>query len=196
MQPRILTNAATTRRTWHKGREYIVAPLSMIVPGVLPGSKGSLYYPPQEVARNARGWDGMPITVNHPTDPMTNESLSARKRGVWGRQGIGRVKSTTFNGKLQAEGWFDVKRTAQVDNRILAALNRGESIELSTGLFTDNEYAPGSHNGRPYTHIARNYRPDHLAVLPDQRGACSREDGCGVLVNSGDDKKQGCGDGG
>jgi hypothetical protein len=32
--------------------------------------------------------------------------------------------------------------------------------------------------------VARNYRPDHLAVLPDQRGACSLTDGCGVMVNT------------
>jgi hypothetical protein len=52
-------------------------------------------------------------------------------------------------------------------------------------LFTDNETAPpgASHLGRPYNFVARNYRPDHLAILPDQRGACSIEDGCGLNTN-------------
>jgi hypothetical protein len=35
-------------------------------------------------------------------------------------------------------------------------------------------------NGVKYEGIARNLRPDHLAILPDDKGACSLEDGCGV----------------
>ena len=34
------------------GRDHIVAPLSLIVPGVLDGSRGPLYYPPEEVAKD------------------------------------------------------------------------------------------------------------------------------------------------
>jgi hypothetical protein len=36
------------------GRDYLVAPLSLIVPGVLNGSQGPLYYPEEEIARNLR----------------------------------------------------------------------------------------------------------------------------------------------
>ena len=57
-------------------------------------------------------------------------------------------------------------------------------MELSTGLFTDNDETAGvSPKGRNYEAVARNHRPDHMAVLPDQVGACSINDGCGVLVN-------------
>ena len=65
---------------------------------------------------------------------------------------------------------------------LFADLAAGRKIELSTGLFTDNEPArPGAtHNGRAYGHVARAHRPDHLAILPDRRGACSVDDGCGV----------------
>lgn len=67
---------------------------------------------------------------------------------------------------------------------MLDALEAGRPMELSTGLFTQNEPAPAgaTFNGRPYDYVARNYRPDHLAVLPDQIGACSLADGCGVLA--------------
>lgn len=54
-------------------------------------------------------------------------------------------------------------------------------VELSTGLFTDNEVEAGTWNGEDFVAIARNYRPDHLAILPDKVGACSIKDGAGLL---------------
>jgi hypothetical protein len=72
-----------------------------------------------------------------------------------------------------------------VDYRVLKSLEKNESIELSTGLSTDTEPSQGVHNGVAYSGIAKNYRPDHLAILPDMVGACSIKDGCGVLVNEG-----------
>ena len=43
------------RETWD-GREYLVAPATLIVPGVLNGSQGPLFYPPDE--RNDRACNG------------------------------------------------------------------------------------------------------------------------------------------
>ncbi len=176
---------ARSKRAILNGKEYIVAPATIIVPGVLPGSKGPLYYPEEEVAKSVRRWDNAPLTLYHPYDPLTNEHLSASDPGVLERQGIGFIRGTAYNGKLRTEAWFEAERTKQLDPRVYTSLVKGQPIELSTGLYTDNQPAlPGSHfNGRPYTHIARNYRADHLAVLPDQRGACSLSDGCGVLIN-------------
>lgn len=172
------------RRVMRDGKEYLVAPLSLIVPGVLRGSKGALLYPSDEVAANAGLWNGVPLTVNHPADPLTNEHISASEPGVYERQGIGVVQNDHWDGKKRrAEGWFDVEKTRKVDNRIYNALIKGQPIELSTGLFTDNETQQGNHNGTQYDAIARNYRSDHVAILPDQKGACSMSDGCGVLVN-------------
>ena len=172
-----------TRRATIGGRQYIVAPLSLIVPGVLNGSQGPLYYPPEEVAKDPSAWNGVPIVVYHPQEG--DQNISARDPGVIDKQGVGYVYHARSNGKLTAESWFDIEDTRRVDSRILAALEAGRPIEISTGLFTSNEPAPegASHNGTPYTHVARNYRPDHLAVLPDLIGACSIQDGCGVLVN-------------
>lgn len=185
----VVTNlSGRTRRATIGGREYIVAPLSLIVPGVLNGSKGPLYYPAEEIAKDPSVWNHVPIVVYHPIS--NGQHISARDPDVLESQGIGIVlravaSDSRANGRLTAEGWFDVQNMGRVDERILIALEQGKSIELSTGLFTDNVPADegAAFNGTPYTHIARNYRPDHLAILPDQVGACSIEDGCGVLVN-------------
>jgi hypothetical protein len=174
-----------TRRRFRGGREYLVAPLTLIVPGVLNGSQGPLYYPADEVERDFMAWNEMPIVVYHPQS-TDGTHVSAQSPGVLDKQGIGYVRKPAYNGKLTAEGWFDAERTRTVDQRVYDALLRNEPQELSTGLYTDNEPAENgatAPDGRPYTHVARNYRPDHLAILPDQIGACSLRDGCGVLVN-------------
>lgn len=188
------------RHERRKGRDYLVVPLSLIVPGVLNGSQGPLFYPLDEIQHEPQKWHNIPLTVWHPTDPLTNSPLSASDPGVLDRQGVGFVRQPFARNRLQAEGWIDVAKMRKIDNklspqvRVLPRLERGIPVELSTGLFTDNIPKPGNWNGRPYTHEARNYRPDHVAILPDQVGACSIQDGCGVLVNK--DSKNGCGDGG
>jgi hypothetical protein len=174
-----------SRRDRLQGRDFLVAPLSLLVPGVLNGSKGPLLYPPEEISKNPGAWNGVPIVVDHPA--FQGQHVSARDPDVLNRQWIGYVFRSKANGKLTAEGWFDVAAVERVDNRIARLLESGKQIELSTGLFTDNEPAERgatTNDGKPYSFIARNYRPDHLAIVPDQIGACSVEDGCGVNVNA------------
>lgn len=192
-------NAEKCRYEVLNGRKYLVAPMTMLVPGVLDGSQGPLYYPPDEVAKYPGAWDGMPIVVEHPTDEEGNP-VWARSPSVLEKSQIG----TVFNsyilseddlldpsqrdkvGSLAAEGWFDVEATRSKAPSVLTALKAGKPVELSTGLMTDNDPAPegSEYNGRPYNYVARNYRADHLAILPDSKGACSLDDGCGVLNGS------------
>ena len=175
-------NAGIRRETLN-GRAYIVAPLTMIVEGVLPGSKGSLYYPPEEIARDPSIWNGMPITNGHPYS-SDGKRISARSPKVLQEQQIGTVFNTSFSGKLVAEGWFDVEKTSQIAPEVITNLLRRKPMELSTGLFvTMTPVENGDFNGIPFSHVASNFRADHLAVLLNQSGACSLSDGCGVLVN-------------
>jgi len=173
--------SADIRRETRDGREIIIAPVSMIVEGVLAGSQGTLFYPAAEIKRNHSAWNGMPITAGHPY--INDEPVSARSPDIEDSHRIGTVFNATYNGKLRAEAHIDVERTRSKDARILDALENGEPIELSTGLVVDTDVTKGVFNGRSYDAIARNYRPDHLAILFGQRGACSIKDGCGVLVN-------------
>lgn len=177
------------RREIFNGREYWVAPVTMIVPGVLNGSRGPLLYPPKEAARNPEAWNYMPITDGHPTN-SSGRPVSARSPDVLEQVGLGFVFHAQFPGKLRGEGWFDVERTRWVNPKVYDALRRGKPFELSTGLYTENELKRGIWNGRRYQGVARNYRPDHLAVLIDGVGACSLGDGCGVNVNKRGKKKR------
>jgi hypothetical protein len=173
----------TVRREYIGGREYLIAPMTSIVPGVLNGSKGPLFYPPSEIKSSVRDWDNVPLVVYHPS--QNGRAVSATAPGVLQKQGIGFLRNSKWKDKLIHEGCFDVESTKRVDPRVLDALLNRRPMELSTGLFTDNEEAENGANykGRTYSYVARNYRPDHMAILPDQVGACSVNDGCGLLIN-------------
>lgn len=179
----ILANiSGKVRKSIRNGREYAVAPLVMLVEGVLNGSKGALMYPLAEMELSVNDWNDTPIVVHHPE--KNGQPVSGRDPGVLDERKIGRVYNARIDkNRLVADGWFDVEATKRVDSRILKSLRSGKPIELSTGLFTDNEPKSGVHNGRKYDQIARRYVADHLAILPDKVGACSVSDGCGVLVN-------------
>lgn len=170
------------RKTREGGRLFYVAHATLLVPGVLRGSKGPLFYPPDEVAANVRQWHGQPITNGHPR--IDGDYVSAWTEGLQWSYWMGEVRNPVFNSKLKSELWFDYEHTKRIEPRIIQKLERGETIELSTGLFTKN-YPVNNANfrGLPYTAVARHYKADHLAVLLNTRGACSLADGCGVLVN-------------
>jgi hypothetical protein len=158
--------------------------MTLIVPGVINGSRGPLLYPLETLQQNTEAWNGMPLVVYHPN--RDGKPVSARDPDVINESGVGHLyRTSVVNGKLVAEGWFDVARLQAVDNRVLEAIESGKHIELSTGLDLASEPAePGAvFNGVPYEATVKSMAPDHVAILPDQIGACSTADGCGVLVN-------------
>jgi len=183
------------REVRRNGKTYLVAPTTLITPGVLAGSQGPLNYTEDQNRKSEGSWDGTPLVLYHPTrngtpvSANTDESDRDEGKGLV----IGEVRKDRVDpdGKLKAESWFDVERVKAADKtlhpgaRVLPRLLKGIPIEVSTGLGTDSvPVKPGfDSRGRAYDREARNYRPDHLAVLPDQVGACSNHDGCGIFVN-------------
>lgn len=186
------------QRVVEGGVEYLVCDATSIVPGVLNGSKGALLYPVPHIVKSVPHWDGMPLTLDHPYDEY-GRPVNAGAPGVLARQGLGRIRNTTStpDGRLRHKCWFDVQAVKRLSPELYDKIVAGQPVEVSTGLHTVNIPAPpgATFNGRPYQFIATNYIPDHLAILVDQRGACSVSDGCGVhnkdreLVLNRPDKK-------
>jgi len=159
-----------------EGKDWLVVPMVMLVEGVHNGSCGALLYPEEELEKTPVVWNHKPIVVYHPSGPTACDPdvLTNRKIGV--------IMNTTYEeGKLKAEAWLDPERISKVDSRIADAIENKEMMELSTGLFTDLDGCIGEWGKERYDAIATNYRPDHLALLPDMTGACSMEDGAGFF---------------
>lgn len=159
-----------------EGEEYWVAPLVMMMECVANGSEGALFYPAAEIEKWAPAWNYKPIvTPDHPTggSACTPEFLNDHKVGV--------VLNSQYDTKLRAEGWFNKKRTTKISPKVANALKQRRMMELSTGLYVDPVPQESTFNGEKYTAVARNYRPDHLAILPDKIGAFSIRKGAGLL---------------
>lgn len=168
-------------------KDWLVVPMVMLVEGVHSGSCGALYYPKEELEKTPMTWNHKPVVVYHPSGPTACDPdvLTNRKVGV--------IMNTKFeDGKLKAEAWLDPVRMEKVDSRIAEAIENNKMMELSTGLFTDLDTMEGDWGEEHYDATALNYRPDHLALLPDMVGACSMEDGAGFLrLNSAEQKERG-----
>src|SRR5688572_5036966 len=100
------SSKAKPKKAKYKGRDYLVAPMTMLVPGVLPGSGGSILYTEEVVSKNPGIWNSIPIVVNHPQ--KDGKFVSARDPDVLNIVGIGEVLNARFDSNLIAEGWFDV----------------------------------------------------------------------------------------
>jgi len=183
-----LESSSKVRVEYLEGQKCLVAPCRMLVEGVHNGSKGPGYYPKEEIASNPSVWNHMPIMVGHPKD-SSGAYISARSSaGVLNASKIGILLNTKANdgGKyLDTEAWFVENRVKQIDNRIYEALNNNTPMEVSTGLDATVVETSGIWNSEKYDFIVTNFEPDHLAILPDQIGACSLSDGAGLLVNQG-----------
>lgn len=178
-------------RQVREGRTYVVAPAVLAKAGVLNG----MLLPAQEIAAHAAAWNGLPVPLRHPKDAEGNY-ISANDAEVIEHQGIGLVLNVRAEGdRLLGDLWFDVEKIRQIGGAALSALERierGELVDVSTAYFHDTEDTLGVHAGKDYNGVQRNIRPDHVALLPDEAGACSVADGCGTpRVNA--QQPAGCG---
>lgn len=167
----------------HQGKDYLIVPVVMMVEGVHNGSHGPLLHTIEELGRFPESWNGIPVTIDHPE--MEGHHVSANIPEVIDSRMVGRVYNTRVNGtKLSAQAWLEVERLRQISPVVLAQVENGEQIEVSLGMFTEELSSEGDYNGEQYEAIARNHRPDHLALLPGGTGACSIADGCGIRANN------------
>lgn len=174
-----ITPGAKTRIETLEGREHVVVPMVMMVEGVHNGSSGPILYPWEELSKTPQIWNQKPVVVYHPAGSACDpDVVNNRKIGV-----IMNAKADEKSKRLPAEAWLERSRADAVDKRIFTAVDNNEMMELSTGLYVDAEMTAGDWKGEEYVAVARNLRSDHLAVLPDKIGACSINDGAGLLRN-------------
>ncbi len=167
----------------YNDRSYIVVPVVMMVEGVHNGSQGPLLHLAEDLGRFPESWDNIPIVIQHPTDENGN-NISANSPKVLAAEEIGRVFYTRMDeDKLKAEAWLDEKRLQEMSEIALQAIREQQKLDVSVGVFTEEENVPGEWHNERYESIARNHRPDHLALLPGGTGACSWNDGCGIRTN-------------
>jgi hypothetical protein len=180
-------NSYPVGRRKHQGRDHLIVPVIMMVEGVHIGSFGPLFHSIEELGKIPESWNGRPVVINHPEVGGIN--VSANDPDIIDSQTVGYIYNTYVkdNKKLAAEAWIDEEKLRLLSEEILILIQAGMPLEVSLGMFLEEELTAGDWNGEHYEAIARNLRPDHLALLPGAVGACSLADGCGLGVNKSDD---------
>ena len=178
----IQTNNYTIRTETHQGKAHLVIPVVMMVEGVHNGSEGPLLHTRSELEKFPAAWNGIPVLVGHPL--KNGNPISANSPKVIDQDVVGRVyNSKVEDGKLKGEVWVASEKLKQLSPLAYSYIMQMKPLDVSVGVFSDDEETPGKWGEEDYIAIARNYRPDHLALLPGEAGACSWLDGCGVRVN-------------
>ena len=168
-------------------RTHIIVPVVMMVEGVHAGSGGPILYTAKELGMIPESWNGIPVTINHPSKEGAN--ISANSPEVLNKEVIGRVFNSIMDGtKLKAEVWLDEAYMIENNPDVLAHITEGLPLDVSVGVFSDYDPVPGQFEGMQYNEAAKNLRPDHLALLPGGTGACSWDAGCGIRANSNNEE--------
>jgi len=166
------------------GERYFVYPVIMIKEGAYYPSienasdKYALYFPGAELKKSLNSWRGRPAALNHPTD---SESFNSPQ--IFDNQWIGfvfNVRYDTPGKKLISDLWLHEQR----GEKIVKELDSGKNIDVSIGAYGDIVNNTGEINGVKYENAMVNIIGDHLAILPDNIGACNWEDGCGIRTNN------------
>lgn len=169
-------NADKVREETFQGREYVVAPLTLI--RAMELDKG--YVPEKEVQKSAPAWNGTPLTLGHPRN-SNGELISANSPEVAEETWLGFV----FNNQpeedaVSGEAWFDKENVKKAGKKAVNAIQRlkaGRPLSTSSSYFFDR-LPSEEYDGEYREKVSGNLRPDHVAVLVDEKGRCSIEDGC------------------
>lgn len=175
---------ADIRHVIHNNREHIVVP-SYTLPDECVMNGG--LYSAEEIAKSFKGLEGTLAPVGHPT--LNGKPILAKEP-----EAINGFHVGAFNKNVSQEGgaggkrvylekWIDVEVAKQSEKgqQLLDAIEAGAPIHTSTGLVCRRELVA---NQAAYQWIARDMRFDHDAILFDEPGAATPDDGVGIMVNS------------
>ena len=176
---RVSVNHAAIRYETHNGREHMVIPSFTLPDGVV--MNGGMY-PHDEIEKSYKSLEGTLAPLSHPqvdgdyVAANQAEAINAHHIGAWNRN-VKRVGN-----RVALEKWVDIEfaKTTEGGRQLIEAVNNGSPIHTSTGIFLNREMTP---NAEGYGWIARDMTFDHDAILLNEVGAATPEDGVGMMVN-------------
>lgn len=163
------------------GKEYLVVPAVAAVDGVMNNELVTV----DEFSRGVGSWNGRPFVLGHPKDDDGNH-ISVNSPDTLSERQIGTLFNARVDGqKFKVDVWIDEELAKQSKDgrRLLSNVMANKPVGLSTSYFRDSIGKGGAYNGCEYSSIARNIKPDHLAALLDEPGACTIDQGCGLTLN-------------
>lgn len=178
---RCAVNKAKVSREKRDGRDVIVVPSYTMPDNVV---MNGILYPAEEIAKSYKTLEGTPAPLGHPTVNGIFVSAKSPLGLNIGYFGAWNAKVERDNGRVFIEKVIDVKRAneSEMGRRVLAAIDKGDPIHTSTGLLTYLRPCQSSECGAKWE--AYDIEFDHDAILLDEQGAATPEQGVGMLVNN------------
>ncbi|HCN98452.1 MAG TPA: DUF2213 domain-containing protein [Leclercia sp.] len=155
-------------------------------------------YPAAEIEKAYNTLERNPMPLGHPK--VDGKHVSARDVqavneyhvGAW-LQNVshkdGKVTGDMYVNRQYAESSEKGKRLINRLDEMLAGTN-SDPIHISTGLLYSGIAANGESKGKKYNEIATNMMFDHVAVLLDEPGAGTPDEGVGIFVNAEGDEQE------
>ena len=177
---RTLANSAAIKREKRNGRDVIIVPSATLPDDVV---MNDILYPAAEIAKSFKTLERTPAPLGHPS--INGKFLSARDPEGLNQGWIGAWNENVRQegGRVLLDKVIDIERANQSEGgkRVLAAIDAGDPVHTSTGLLAIMDAANGD---VPYKFTARDIEFDHDAILLDEDGAATPDQGVGMMVNS------------
>lgn len=183
---RSVANTKAVRKEKRNGRDVVIVPSATLPDNII---MNGIMYPADEIEKSYVSLNRTPAPLGHPT--INGKFVSARDpEGInLGYIGAWNENVRRENGRVFLDKVIDV----EVANRspggkeVLAAIEKGEPVHTSTGLLANLEAVS---NASDHKHIARNIQFDHDAILLNESGAATPEQGVGMLVNANGEQEE------
>lgn len=179
-------NNADIRWEKRNGREYIVVPSATLPDNVV--MNGGLY-PAEEIEKSYLSLNGTLAPFGHPK--VNGVYVSALHPAAINEFHVGasNEKARREGGRVFVDKAIDIETAKLTENgrRVLDAINKGDPIHTSTGIMLEQDFEA---SGEGYDWTARNMFFDHDAILLDEVGAATPEQGVGMMVNSDNSEQE------
>lgn len=181
---RSLANSAAIREEQRHGRKHIIVPSATLPDDVV---MNDIMYPAAEIEKSFTSLNDTPAPLGHPM--VNGQFISAKHPVGYNLASVGAWNENVRreNGRVFLDKVIDVQvaeRTSE-GKAVLNAIEAGDPIHTSTGLLC---YLENAAEGSEHKYIAREIEFDHDAILLNEEGAATPEQGVGMMVNSKGEK--------
>lgn len=183
-------NASNISTTTINGQEhYVIRGAVPIVDDIV--MNGGLYTA-EEINNSYQTMERKLMPIGHPmvngkyvsaNDPQAVNDYYA---GAWAQnvsKANDKVVMDVYVNKAVADTKPDGKRLIQRLDDMISG-NNADPIHVSTGLLLNKEQKAGESKQKKYSWVAHNMQFDHIAILLDEPGAGTPDEGVGMFVNS------------
>lgn len=178
--------AGKVRKEVRNGRDVIIVPSATMPDNIV---MNDIMYPAEAIKNSFETLNRTPAPLGHPQ--INGEFISARDpEGInLGWIGAWNENVRQEGGKVLLDKVIDVKRASQSEEgrRVLDAVEKSQPIHTSTGILANLLAANGEVD---YKFTADDMVFDHDAILLDEDGAATPNQGVGMMVNSQGERKQ------